>query len=312
MLRLEFVAVAVLLAAPALAATPPVLSVAGAEADYRDAAKRLFADPLEQEAFYAQVSGDPVLAASVVTALRDARAAGGGEAAVTAKLRASPDADGWQTNAVVALTGARKTLQTGLAQKPPKTDYPEAPLIGRLAAGLKKEPAGLFAALDIPAYGGALPTKGVSPAAPKPCPTAATALGQLKAQAGGPASMDGGPCVETPAAKPDPKAKTGSGGDTARPTLSAAAPGVSDMRTTTGAPPAPDAAKRPGSSKDPAASGGSGFTLDKPTIARITLVGMFGAMFGAFGGPVGMVVGGLLGVAAGAFLMKGGGGGSEG
>ncbi|MBI3565110.1 MAG: hypothetical protein HY079_07940 [Elusimicrobia bacterium] len=316
MLRLEFAA-ALLLAVPALAAprsakkaaarAPAPLSVADAEAEYRDAAKRLFADPLEQEAFYAQVSGDPVLAASVVTALRQARAAGGGEAAVTAKLKAAPDAETWQTNAVVALTGARKTLQTGLAQKPPKTDYPETPLIGRLATGLKKDPAGLFAALDVPAYGGALPTK-AGPAALKPCPSAATAFSQLKAQAGAAGSMDGGPCEQTPPAKSGPPAKAGPGGETARPTLSASGPGVSDMRTTTGVPPAPGADKGPGAS-----SGGGGFTLDKPTVARITLVGLFGAMFGAFLGPVGMVVGGALGVLAGAFLMKGGGsGGSEG
>lgn len=301
MTRLEFAAAALLLATPAVAT-----ATVSVDAEYADAAQRLFAVDAERETFLYRLSRDPGLAADVLTALRAAKAAGGGDAAVTAKLKADPAAGDWVGAALGDLVVARKTLETGLDQKPPKTVYPDSPLIARLVSGLhKKDAPELFAAINKPEYGGPQPFKAATTPA-KPCVPAATAFAQLKAQAGGADALDGGPCVQAPTANADPKTSAGPGGGTAAGLLNGSARNLSDLRPANGAPPAPGAGSDKGAA-DPG-KGGSWFSsmFSGESIARAGLLGAFGALIGSAAGPLGMIVGGLLGAVAG-FLLKGGG-----
>lgn len=314
MTRLEFAAVAILLAFPAGAhartrarRVAPVdgPTAEAADADARDAAARLFPDPVEREAFYYQMASDKGLAAKVAAALKEARAAGGSDdAAVTAALKGSPQGVEWQGDAAAAVTAARNALDAGLKAKPPVSDYPETPLIAHLIASLHKQNAAdLFASINRPEFGGPLPVKPEPPKTPCP-PGASTALDQARVAAGGdPNAFTGEGCPKTPAgpAAPPPDARTPA---TARPTLSGTPPApVSDMRPTTGVPPTPGAGTDKDKGADPT-KGGSSFGFGDA--ARVGLMAGFGALIGTVGGPGGMIVGALIGGLVGAFLLKDG------
>lgn len=282
---------------------PPVVSLAAAaDADYQDAAKRLFPkDPVEQQAFLYSLRNDPVgKGAAIRAALIDARKAGD-DAAVTAAFVKNPDAAQAEPDVLGAIADARKALDTGLHGATPTTDFSATPLVGALMKGLgAKDPAALFDTLNVSQYGGDLsrtPPKPVVAGATVPCKKGATALDAARALGTGQANMDGAPCTADGVVTNTVTVPTGS---TARPTVKPDGgdpkPGVSDL--TAKAPPGPGTDKGPAGSS----TGGGGLPFSMGTMTSVGLMAGMGALIGTFGGPVGIVAGAILGGLFGLFI----------
>lgn len=325
MTRLEFAAAALLLALPASAASTPKKKrtsppapqaaetlVLPVPADLADAAKVLFPDPADQTAFVYLMEKNAVPPADAIKAVKDARAAGGDAAAVSARLQKLPAYGQWQGQVGLELSAARQALVAGTKQTPPKTDYPETPLVGRLTAALgKKSPAETLAAINTAGNLADLPTKAA------PCVQGTGAMAQLSATAKDAKVMDGGPCTPAVATAPDARGRT---------TLATATPSGnglinSDPRTVKDsqalAPPAPLGSPGAGTDQGDAPKkkgflGGLFSGLNGESVARAGFLGAFGALMGSFAGPVGIVVGGLIGVGLGLFLKGGSSGDSSG
>jgi hypothetical protein len=313
MTRLPFaVAVLFVFTSPAradpLPPVPPATVAATTDADYQDAAKRLFpSDPVEQQAFLFSLRKDTFGKGALIrSALIDARKAGD-DAAITAAFVKNSDAAQAEPDVLGAISDARKALDAGLHATPPTTDFSATPLVGALMKGLgAKDPAALFKTLNVSQYGGDLsntPPKAVVTAGALPCKPGATALDTAKAINAGQANMDGSPCTKDGGTANTVTVPTGS---TARPTgkTDGGDPKstVTDMHPTTGVPPTPGSVR--GTDKGPAGSstGGGGLPFSMGTMTSVGLMAGMGALIGTFGGPVGIVAGAILGGLFGLFI----------